>query len=354
MSRLLIIFLIILISGFSPPLFAEEDSWQSLISIALALCQEGQCRDAIPYAEQALQIAETTFGPEDEQTGDSLSVLAWIYHQDEDFEQATPLYEQALAVYEKTLKESDLSMIYVLHNLALTNKNQYNREKSTLYYERALEGMEKLQDPALLGRQADAYEDLADLYRFSDGEKEYEEMEEKGKKIRLSLNGVLKCKEVKKEGWYYKRASERWLGDDPTFKYVNFRDKIQVTHYGLEASGFLTTEEFVTHLKNLFREFKSVETVKVDGKSAKKITIQYEYPAYTGHHGEHVPHRFNYEEFVLLPLEKGFLVFNFDLNHITPIVMSFAPEEEMTSEWLKEVARLGKTWNKFLKSCVIK
>jgi len=167
------------------------------------------------------------------------------------------------------------------------------------------------------------------------------------------LEDVLRCDELVTEGWHFRDKRERWLGDDPALKYRNDLSLIRITHYGLENSSFETPEEYMAHLQNIFDELESVEPTSLAGREGISVRLRYEHPEFTGHHGEYISHEYSYEEFIIVPIDKGFLVFNLTLHHALPMPESFYKEDAAAEEWQKELVGKVKTWKKFLKSCSI-
>ncbi len=167
---------------------------------------------------------------------------------------------------------------------------------------------------------------MALVHRYDLGnEKEYEKLQHQAKTIQLTLNGTIRCQEP--ESWSYENCRERWLGPDPCFAFRSVNNYIKVTYYGLDDSRFKKPGEFITHLKELFGSIKAAEKVRIDGREATRIKLRYDQGNYRDPHGAHRPPEFIYEEFIILPLKKGFLVFNFKLNHSTPLPADFSREQ---------------------------
>ena len=167
--------------------------------------------------------------------------------------------------------------------------------------------------------------EIALLNRYDLGnEKKYAEFQEKAKKIKLTLNGSLSCKEP--EDWTYEPCRERWLGPDPCFIFRNLHAYIKVTAYGLDGSRFMTPKDFIENLNGLFDKFEAMETLTFGGREATRIKLRYEQSYFHDHDGGRRPASFLYEEFLIVPMEKGFLVFNFNLSRLTPIPLNFIRE----------------------------
>ncbi len=157
------------------------------------------------------------------------------------------------------------------------------------------------------------------------------------------------------QGWRSEKGRERWLGPDPTVRLEGSKGGlIRVTHYGLEGSRLGTPETFKKRIDNLFSgESKEVEETSLSGKKAELIRLRYHYREFRDHDGRWVPSRFLLEEFLIRPLEKGFLVFNFTLSEDAPLPSMLLPEGESLSDRDREVITIIKEWRGFLESCNI-
>lgn len=163
---------------------------------------------------------------------------------------------------------------------------------------------------------------------------------------RSSIN----CSVPKK--WTYAQCRERWLGNDPCFTFRNVNDYIKVTYYGLEGSEFKKPEDFIKNLKGLFGQFETSERVKFDGRKTMLIKLRYEQGKHYDHHGGYRLPEFLYEEFLILSLKEGFFVFNFNLNHLTPIPFDFTKESESKNLY-GDAYDEYQTWMSFIDSCKI-
>ena len=82
---------------------AQEESWGVLNSKAVDLYGRGEYVGAVQVAQEALKVAESTFGPDHPNVAASLNNLGAVYHAQGRYTQAELLYQQALAIDEKTL-----------------------------------------------------------------------------------------------------------------------------------------------------------------------------------------------------------------------------------------------------------
>jgi hypothetical protein len=181
-------------------------------------------------------------------------------------------------------------------------------------------------------------------------EKKYDELQGRAKAIKMTLNGTLRCREPAE--WSYEPCRERWLGQDPCFQFTDYRNYIKVTYYGLNGSAFKTPRDLTKRLKDLFGKFEIEDGVKIDGRDARRIKLRYESGGRYEHHGKYLPKEFQYEEFIVLPLARGFLSFNFKLNNYGPIPGTFS-KEEATENLYGDAYKNYQTWSSFLKSCFV-
>ena len=169
---------------------------------------------------------------------------------------------------------------------------------------------------------------------------------------------VLNCAEPRDWGRVYD-TRERWGGPDPTLAYRNGSNDIKVTHYGLTDSQFQTEEEYISWIKKVIGDplfdlddkgarGGEVREMTVAGKAAKWFQFQYEYEGFTDHHGAVIPHESVYEEFVIVPAEKGFWAVVLSNHRVGPFgsAPDRAPDEKTSKREL-----LLQTWKQFLESC---
>lgn len=181
-------------------------------------------------------------------------------------------------------------------------------------------------------------------------EKKYNELQDAAEKIMLTLNGTLNCR--KPDKWDYQKCKERWLGADPCFKFTDYPDYIKVTYYGLEGSDFKSHQDMIQKLNDLFGKLEVTDTNKIRGREAAGIKLRYEYSARHDYDGKYMMPEFRYEEFILLPLKQGFLVFNFNMNHHVPIPSSFS-KEDAPKDLYDDAYENYQAWSTFLESCSV-
>jgi tetratricopeptide (TPR) repeat protein len=119
-----IVLLVVLVLLCTVSTFAQEDLWKELIGKAGMLYQQGRYSEAAKVAEEALTVAEKTFGPNHPSVAISLSYLAMLHHAQGKYAEAEPLYKRALGIVEKALGPEHPHVATSLNNLALVYKAQ--------------------------------------------------------------------------------------------------------------------------------------------------------------------------------------------------------------------------------------
>ncbi|HYA97151.1 MAG TPA: CHAT domain-containing tetratricopeptide repeat protein, partial [Methylomirabilota bacterium] len=107
-----------LAASLAAPLSAQEDRWNELNARFLQLYRQGGYAEAVPVAQEALRVAEATFGPEHSRTATSLNNLAALYAAQGRYAEAEPLYNRALAIKEKALGPDHRDVAMAMNNLA--------------------------------------------------------------------------------------------------------------------------------------------------------------------------------------------------------------------------------------------
>ncbi|HME01374.1 MAG TPA: CHAT domain-containing tetratricopeptide repeat protein [Terriglobia bacterium] len=165
-----IIALAILATG---SLSGQEARWQELNTRVGKLYEEGRYKDAVPVAEEALQVAEQTFGPERPEVAVSLDGLAEMYRAGGRYAEAVPLVARALGIQEKSLGPNDPDVATSLNNLAGLYKAQGKYQEAEPLYQRALGIRERAFGPEH-HEVATSLNNLAELY---DAEGRYDKAE---------------------------------------------------------------------------------------------------------------------------------------------------------------------------------
>ena len=114
-----------------------------LIRRVVELYQAGKYQEAIPVAQQLLEIRERALGPEHPYTATSLNSLAELYREMGEYAKAGPLYRRALAIREKVLGPEHPATGTSLNDLAELCRQMGDYAKAEPLYRRALTIREK-------------------------------------------------------------------------------------------------------------------------------------------------------------------------------------------------------------------
>ena len=125
----------------------QEEKWKRLNEQVTTLTKNGQYAQAMSSARQSLEIAESTFSPDDPKVATSLNSLAQLYRDQGEYDPAEPLYKRALAIREKALGPDHPNVATSLNNLALLYQAQGQYALAEPLYKRALAIREKALDP---------------------------------------------------------------------------------------------------------------------------------------------------------------------------------------------------------------
>ena len=137
--------------------------WDILYEEIEKLREQGNYRRGISVARKALEVAETSFGKDDKNTGISIRLLGLLYKAQGDYAAAEPLFNRALAIHEKRLGIQHPDTATSLNNLAELYRARGDYAAAEPLYKRALAIREKI-----LGAQhpstATSLNNLAVLY----------------------------------------------------------------------------------------------------------------------------------------------------------------------------------------------
>jgi CHAT domain-containing protein/tetratricopeptide (TPR) repeat protein len=117
--RITIVVILILASLISTPAPAQEARWKELDARVEQLYEQGKYNEALPVAEEALRVAEATFGAEHLNTATALSRLGWTYSALGKYDEAEPLYKRILAIGEESNVPDHPYLASILDNLAV-------------------------------------------------------------------------------------------------------------------------------------------------------------------------------------------------------------------------------------------
>ena len=144
-NPLLSVFLVLAV--FALPASAQEARWRELTAQVEQLDKQGKYSDAIPVAQEALRVAESTFGPEHPNVAESLNSLAVLYDNQGRYTEAEPLFKQALTIREKASGPEHPDVAATLNSLAVLYDNQGRYAEAEPLSKRALTIREKALGP---------------------------------------------------------------------------------------------------------------------------------------------------------------------------------------------------------------
>src|SRR3972149_4631639 len=98
-----VILMVVMVISVSKVAYSQESLWNELNAKFTKLYQQGQYAEALMVAEEAVKVAEKTFGKDHPNTATSLNNLAKLYYAQGKYDEAEPRYKQALLIREKAL-----------------------------------------------------------------------------------------------------------------------------------------------------------------------------------------------------------------------------------------------------------
>jgi tetratricopeptide (TPR) repeat protein len=145
--------------------WAQESRWKELDTQIEQLQKQGKNNDALPVAQEALRIAEATFGTDHLNTATALNRLGFLYQNKANYAEAEPLYKRSLAIREKALGPDHLDVSQSLNDLAGLYWDQGKYAEAEPLYKLSLAIREKALGPDHLD-VAKSLHNLAGLYRL--------------------------------------------------------------------------------------------------------------------------------------------------------------------------------------------
>jgi len=142
---------------------AQQARWEELNARVMDLYGQGKYAEATSVAQEALRVAEATFGPEHPDVAVSLNNVALLYHTQGRYAEAEPLYQRALRITEKALGPEHPDVALSLNNLAELYRDQGKYAEAEPLCQRAL----RIRENALGPERANvgtALDNLAGLY----------------------------------------------------------------------------------------------------------------------------------------------------------------------------------------------
>jgi CHAT domain-containing protein/Tfp pilus assembly protein PilF len=134
----------------SPSPSDKTGQLSSLFEKYYQLYGAGKYSEAIPVAQEALDLSEKTLGPDHPDVARALTCLAAGVDQMGNYAKAEPMYQRALKISEKTLESDPRLTATILDNLATLYYWMGNYAKAELTYQQALKIGERLGPDDLL------------------------------------------------------------------------------------------------------------------------------------------------------------------------------------------------------------
>ncbi|MCR4289868.1 MAG: tetratricopeptide repeat protein, partial [Candidatus Scalindua sp.] len=141
--RAKVVIIIALVLSFFASVYSQEVLWEKLNGKAKTLFKQKQYPDALSVAEEALKVAEDTFGPDHPNVAISLNNIAELYVIKGSYAEIEPLYIRALKINEKALGPDNPDVAISLNNLAELFYNQGRYTEAEPLYKRALKILEE-------------------------------------------------------------------------------------------------------------------------------------------------------------------------------------------------------------------
>jgi CHAT domain-containing protein/tetratricopeptide (TPR) repeat protein len=114
---------------------------------SLKLHKQGKDKEATAVAEEAVELAERAFGPDQPETLKSLYNLASLYEAQGLYGKAEPLFKRALAGFERTFGNEAPSTLSAISNLASLYEKQGLYAEAEPLFKRALDGLDRTRGP---------------------------------------------------------------------------------------------------------------------------------------------------------------------------------------------------------------
>ncbi|MFC1836015.1 tetratricopeptide repeat protein [Thermodesulfobacteriota bacterium] len=96
---------------------AQEALWLELTEKAFNLSEQGKKSEAEKTAQEALKVAEATFGSDHPNTAAAAENLGTVYQVQGNYTKAEPLCRRALEIQEKALGKNSPVVIAMIHKL---------------------------------------------------------------------------------------------------------------------------------------------------------------------------------------------------------------------------------------------
>src|SRR6266852_363472 len=155
---------VLLALAIAMPVAAQQGNLDELNARVIELYRARKFLEAVPVAEEAIRVAEATFGKDHPKLATAVNNLAVLYDSQGEYVKAEPLYKQALEIRQKALGENDPAVATTLNDLATMYTDQSRFAEAEGMLQRALAIREKAYGPEH-SSVATSLNDLAVLYK---------------------------------------------------------------------------------------------------------------------------------------------------------------------------------------------
>ncbi len=143
-----------IVSAAFLPAAAQDARWRQLSEQVNQLRHQGRTSEAIPFAQEAVHVAETTFGSDNPRVAVSLSVLGLLEKDQEKFADAEAIYRRALSISLKAEGQESSNVATILNDIADLYRLQSRYADAEKLFQQALAIHQKTlgpDDPAVAG-----------------------------------------------------------------------------------------------------------------------------------------------------------------------------------------------------------
>jgi tetratricopeptide (TPR) repeat protein len=224
-----LIFLTAILLFLSSPAVAQDiNDAKKLNQRATELSQQSKYKEAIPYAEQALEIRKKILGDEHPDTAGNYNYLARLYRDLGNYTEAEPLYLKALEIRKKVLGDEHPSTAQSYNGLGLLYRDRGNYIKAESQYLKALEIRKK----ALGDEHPDtsqSYYNLGSLYMSLGNYAEAEPLYLRSLEIRKKVLGEEHADTAQSYhglGWLYRDLGNYVKAEPLCLKALGIRKKV--------------------------------------------------------------------------------------------------------------------------------
>ena len=158
---------VLCLAGVLPLAHSQDSRWYQVSEQVVQLQQQGKISEAIPLAQQAVQLAESTYGPSDRHLGLSLNVLGVLLTDQEKFADAEASLQRALGIMNKVSGAESRDSASVLGNLGNLYRVEARYSDAEKLTQQALQIQEKVSGPDDRSVAVDA-SNLALIYASED------------------------------------------------------------------------------------------------------------------------------------------------------------------------------------------